>query len=552
MVTRPPASCSPPFAALDRLCEITLDRLDQTETALLAGRAGGRTLESAVAERLWADTAGNPLFVVEAIRSGWDPAGDGADSPRVQAVLSARLGQLSPGARQLCGLAAAVGRDFTSDLLAAAGGLEADTVASAIDELWRRRIISESGFAAYDFSHEKLRAAAYATLGPATRRQVHERVALVLDGRADSDRRAAQIADHLVRAGRPAQAAERYRVAAAAAQRLHANVDAVRLLELALQTAAGLPASADRNQLELSVLSALPAPLASVDGYASQRLTAVHERAIALAAASGHDLAASLLWSIAFTSLVREDFGRARTVAAELHERGVTTGDDVLVVQGACLLGLAAFWRNELPESLDSLQEVVDRYRPDQRHIHLQRFGQDPLVMALARIGNVRFLLGDPVGAIAARDQASTTAAEIRQPLTTGAALVFGALLAIDMGDTPGVRRYAEDLDAAADRAPQVAVFATALAGYVDALDGRAATGCERIAKAIGGLPIPPPAPGMGAILQRIRLAAGVAANDHNEIREAANELLVPGGTGAVWADVARKARVVADHTDAR
>ena len=103
-----------------------------------------------------------------------------------------------------------------------------------------------------------------------------------------------------------------------------------------------------------------------------------------------------------------------------------------------------------------------------------------------------------------------------------------------------------------ADRAPQVAVFATALAGYVDVLDGRAATGCERIAKAVAGLPVPPPAPGMGAILQRIRLAAGVAANDRHEIREAANELLVPGGTGAVWAAIARRARVVADHTDVR
>ena len=428
------------------LTEVQLERLPPADIAALAERLTGRVLESAAAERLWRDTEGIPLFAVESVRSGW-PA-RGSDSPRVQAVLATRLGQLSPAARDVAGVAAAIGRDFPVELLAAAGGLDDDAVADALDELWRRRIIRERGSFAYDFSHDKLRAAAYAALGPAVRRHVHERIAVALDAVVDRDLHSARIAAHFEQAGRPAIAADRYtRAAAAAAQQLHANHDAVRLLERARRVLADAPPSDERNQLELAILTALPASLASVEGYASPRLSRVHQRALELVASSGAELAAPMLWSMAFTSLVREEFEQAETFADALRTRGTETADDVLTVQGACLLGLAAFWRNDLPRATASLQEVVERYHPEQRPTHLQRFGQDPLVMALGRLGNIRYLRGDPAGAVAARDAALATAGEVGQPLTVGAALVFAGLLALDLGDSELVRRYSVELD---------------------------------------------------------------------------------------------------------
>ena len=76
------------------------------------------------------------------------------------AVLRNRLGQVTAAAREVAGLAAAVGTNFTLDLLTEASDLDADIVVGAVDELWRRRIIHEFRDG-YDFSHDMLRETAY-------------------------------------------------------------------------------------------------------------------------------------------------------------------------------------------------------------------------------------------------------------------------------------------------------------------------------------------------------------------------------------------------------
>ena len=83
-------------------------------------------------------------------------------------MLRNRLEQASPAAREVAGLAAAVGADFTLDLLTEASDLEAGAVVGAVDELWRRRILREFRDG-YDFSHDLLRDTAYAGVSPPKR-----------------------------------------------------------------------------------------------------------------------------------------------------------------------------------------------------------------------------------------------------------------------------------------------------------------------------------------------------------------------------------------------
>ena len=59
-------------------------------------------------------------------------------------MLRKRLEQATTAAREVAGLAAAVGTNFTLDLLTEASDLDADIVVEAVDELWRRRIVQES------------------------------------------------------------------------------------------------------------------------------------------------------------------------------------------------------------------------------------------------------------------------------------------------------------------------------------------------------------------------------------------------------------------------
>ena len=87
---------------------------------------------------------------------------------------------MTAAAREVAGLAAAVGTNFTLDLLTEASDLDVGTVVGAVDELWRRRIMREFGDG-YDFSHDLLRYTAYAQVSPPKRWLLHRRVAQALE-----------------------------------------------------------------------------------------------------------------------------------------------------------------------------------------------------------------------------------------------------------------------------------------------------------------------------------------------------------------------------------
>src|SRR5690606_18463126 len=97
--------------------------------------------------------------------------------PRMTAVLESRLAQLSPSARNLAGLSAVIGRQFSFTVLAAIWEEDELNLVHNLDELWQRRIVREHGTDSYDFTHGKLRDVAYAALSAARRRLTHRRIA---------------------------------------------------------------------------------------------------------------------------------------------------------------------------------------------------------------------------------------------------------------------------------------------------------------------------------------------------------------------------------------
>jgi DNA-binding SARP family transcriptional activator len=251
-----------------QLTEIELGPLSQDATLALADRVAGRPFDRALGPLLYEGTEGHPLFIVEMVRAGYARAmpasaqasathaarmlpGAPALPARVRQVLEARLAQLSPTARGVVELAAVVGRAFSFAVLACATDLSEDLLVASLDECWRRRIIREQGEDAYDFSHDKLREAAYAGLSRTRRRWLHGRVARALERvhAADPERAASVIAGHFEAAGQAAQAIACYGQAAALARRIYAYEDALAALERAIGLLAALPDSAARCKL---------------------------------------------------------------------------------------------------------------------------------------------------------------------------------------------------------------------------------------------------------------------------------------------------------------
>ncbi|NMH97926.1 ATP-binding protein [Pseudonocardia acidicola] len=269
-----------------RITDLPLGPLDPAGTGQLAASLLGRTVDAAEQALLHATTGGYPLYVVEAARSLPDQAGSGQPLPAadLQAVLRHRLEQASPAAQEVAGLAAAFGRDFSLDLLSEAGDLEPEALVGAVDELWRRRILREQR-GGYDFSHDLLRDAAYASVSPARRWLLHRRLAqgLELLHAGHLDDVAAQLAEQYDRGGRSDRALHYFARAAEVAAAVFAHAEAVRHHRRCLDLVRRLPAGRDRDRRELEVLQAMSAPLNAARGYSSPDLQATLERSVTLA-----------------------------------------------------------------------------------------------------------------------------------------------------------------------------------------------------------------------------------------------------------------------------
>ena len=180
-------------------------------------------------------TGGFPLFVVEAARAAGDRAG-ARPVGDLAAVLRNRFEQVSAAAREVAGLAAAVGRDFTLDLLTEASDLDAD-------DGGRTRSTSSGGGGSCASSATATTSPTTCCarrptgqVGPPQRWLLHRRIAqgLELLHADDTDEVAAQLAEQYARGGRGERALGYYRRAAEVAAGVFAHAEAIRLHKQAL------------------------------------------------------------------------------------------------------------------------------------------------------------------------------------------------------------------------------------------------------------------------------------------------------------------------------
>jgi DNA-binding SARP family transcriptional activator len=477
--------------------EIELRALDRTDTAALAGSLVGRRLDDERAEGLFRETEGNPLFVVEAVHAGFldgpstGPSQRTADTgrqtlpPRAHAVIEARLAQLSRDGQELASLAATVGRAFTFEVLAAASSQSEERLVEALDELWRRRIVRERAADAYDFSHDKIREAAYARAGPARRHLLHRRVAQALERchAGDLDRVAAQLAAHYEQAGWAARAIDFGLRAARAAQRVYANEEALVLLGRALVLLRAQQPSKERDQRELAVQTALGVPLVITRGYGTREVTDTYIRAWELSERLGEPPSAPVMRGMGLAFLNRGELRRAVELAKRLLELGERDGDQMVRVEGDYLLGVTSFWLGDLAASRDHLERAIAGYLPERARAHLALYSQDPRIVCLSRLAYALWHLGHPAEAEAQARESLRRAEELEHPFSLSYALTFTSWLAIDSGDDERARELGSRLAGLAEEQQLgfLQPLGEILAGWRMTADGEADGGIARM-----------------------------------------------------------------------
>ncbi|GAB3142189.1 AAA family ATPase [Amycolatopsis stemonae] len=428
-----------------RLAELPLRPFDADGTAHLGEAVAGRPLSESDRTVLYAATGGFPLYVVEALRTSASPP-----SGRLAGVLRARLEQPGAAAREVAGLAAAAGRDFTLELLTEASDLDADTVVDAVDELWRRRIVREFG-GSYDFTHDLLREAAYQQVSPPRRWLLHRRLAqgLELLHAEDTDAVAAQLAEQYARGGRPDRAVSHYRRAASVAARTFAHAEAIRLLNEALALVRARPASGNRDRDELAVLEALAGPLNAHQGYSSPELQRVLERSLALAESLGSKESALT----ALLELWSSRFVQGKTVQAhEAAERSLTliapgtsaeqSGSAHFIVAGSSLsLGHPG-------EALRHFELGAERTRG----ASTWPIGTRPDIHGPAWAAHAHWLLGHDDEAVASSDRAIALARRIDHPYSLTIALAYAGITHQMRRDRRALWAAVSELHALCDR----------------------------------------------------------------------------------------------------
>ena len=230
------ADGTPPLPALT----LRLEPLpaDDAKTLALAA-AGGRRLTEEELAALMERGAGNPLFL-QRLASVGEAADEAEDLPEtVEALVATRIDQLAPGDRALLRWASVLGVSFSGSLIAQV--LEGDSEVGAAAEAWDRlgefveRDPDVAG--AFRFRHALIRDAAYEGLSYRRRRELHGRVAEVIE--RQQGERAEEVAEllslHYFNAGRWERAWTYSRLAGDLAREVYANVDAARFYERAIE-----------------------------------------------------------------------------------------------------------------------------------------------------------------------------------------------------------------------------------------------------------------------------------------------------------------------------
>jgi class 3 adenylate cyclase/tetratricopeptide (TPR) repeat protein len=169
---------------------LRLESLASAEMAALVEEAAGRSLPSAIRDRVVARAGGNPLFAEALVAVIAERGLEGIDEMEVpdtvEALVAARLDALPADLRSVLLDAAVVGLSIPAEALVAMGGLDPTTAREALNELVDREFVRPAGDTeAYEFWHGLVREVAYGQIPRAARSAKHRAFADWLEGQDD-------------------------------------------------------------------------------------------------------------------------------------------------------------------------------------------------------------------------------------------------------------------------------------------------------------------------------------------------------------------------------
>jgi class 3 adenylate cyclase/predicted ATPase len=327
----------PPWSGYTHITSLTLNRFSSSlATTMVDKVTGGIQLPTEVLEQIVTKTDGVPLFVEELTKTILEsglltvhldqyvlsgPLPKVAIPATLHDSLMARLDRLGP-VKEVAQIAAAIGREFSYDLLAAVSPLSSSELQNALNqlidaELLFRRGNSENGD--YIFKHALVQDAAYQSLLKSARLQLHARIAETLEQHY-SEVAAVQpeiVAHHYSEAGLAELAIVNWLKAGIQAASRYAHLEAIAYLRLGLALVTEVDEPAKRSAMEIELQAALGLSLTAIKGFASPEVGTVYTRAEQLCLVTGNRSSLSdALTGLWYHHVVRGEVKRAQEIAA--------------------------------------------------------------------------------------------------------------------------------------------------------------------------------------------------------------------------------------------
>jgi class 3 adenylate cyclase len=444
------------------LTTLTLNRLVGRDGAVLVERlAGAGGLAHEIVDEIVERADGVPLFVEELTKAVLESANAGAQIRAIppaslavpatlHASLMARLDRLGSATKEIAQMGAAIGREFSYDLLAAIARRTEAQLREALGRLVDAGLVFQRGAppeATFIFKHALVQDAAYSTLLRSQRQVLHACISKVLEGQfLDTvDTQPEILAHHFTQAGLVEPAIEFWHRAGVRNVRRSAHSEAATHFACALDLLDKLPPSKQRDERKLELTLALAIPLIAIHGFGSLRVEecalGAKELSDKLPTSSHRFAAQRVAWN---SSLLRGAVPKTVALARDLFRLADADNSPAKLAVAHRALGYSLFITGELREGskiLDAGIALADTISDHEFTV----YGEHPSMVCRLYSGQAKVLMGLPETGTRLIEAAIEHARHEKNAHSVAWALGVAAHSAVTQHDTDAAARFASE-----------------------------------------------------------------------------------------------------------
>ena len=499
----------PSWTGLPHVTMLTLNRLSQRErTVLVEHIAGGKKLPPGLLDQIVERTDGVPLFVEELTKAVLEseqlhdtgdryvldqPTQELAIPTTLQASLMARVDRLG-SAREVLQIGAAIGREFSYEVLAAVAGLPDVVLQDALIRLTEAELVSLRGTppnATYTFRHALIQDSAYSNMLRARRQQLHSAIATVLENRFPDLVKSAPelVAQQFERAGQNEKAIHYWRQAGERDLRRFAMKESIAHYSSALRLVMAMPETPQRSGLELEVCLRLALAQLIGIGPTAKELGEYYRRALKLShTVPGYGRERFLAtWGVWFSETMNRSVEAFR-LADDLVAIARELDDPDLLVEAYHAQMPGLLWQTDFLATKEAAEEVIRLYDRERHRDHAYYFGgHDSRVCARSFYAITFWGLGFPDQAARMVGRCIEDARALGHTFSLAHGLNMGSLTFLLLHDVEACRVVADELYPFAERNKFSWPLAQArfLRGWLTSQQGDLAAGIEQMRKAV-------------------------------------------------------------------